>query len=885
MNDKRAYTEYTVTTATTDFVIGFDDYDDITKDTIVVTVNGVLAESQGYAVMRKNAQVITITPAVPSGTVRLERVTDIDESFHQFTAGALFSAKSVDENFEQVRHSQQEVRDGFEFLEFNTNGVISDAKAATDRANAAAEFAENIDVAQLQVDLEAQKLDTGIISTSKNGTLPIDQAVKNAQTISLVEYGAVGDGVTDDTAAFELLEVNVTGRTIDLQGKTYKVDSLPYANDYINGNFTIESNIIKSRGDFSLASDTSGTPFNLNTAGRQASLRSIMTRLGIGKNNVVQSIAVDEVNRYMYSLSASTPYLLCRYNYDNSVYNTAIDYNEDAVGDVLGHQGIGVEQLGNGETLLWGSSGNDNYTGSKVHTFQYRPSADGLLIKSEVWILYPQDGVKQSLTPAISVDQKYLVVARQVNENKGLLVRVFDMQTIKKARSEGRFDITNEFLTEFDYLDIDAVPTVSRQAMACDGHNIYVLWATHSIELPDFLLQFDMRGNFIRKYDSHHIGLSDSQAVGAEGLHEPEGLCFVNSPKGGVSLLYQVAHDDAGKRKCYVYEVGGEQAIQSFTRDTPALLAQSMNSLTLAAPTGESIKVGTYSKTAGNLLHFDIDPTGRLLKGVTRSVAIDGITTGFQWHSADTQSNAVFGRWGSGASSYPQVMLFRSNSNTIGVSDAVTSGKTLGMLSYYSDVGTGSTSATGKLSAALRAVTTGNVIAGASPTRLEVSTTDATGDYKARWYFESAGHLLPVYNNSYDVGSASNVVKSIYLQNSPIVSSDERLKQDFRNLKAAEKKAALEIKESICLYKMRDSVEEKGDGARWHVGVKAQQIVSIMESHKLKPFDYGFVCHDTWESQDAVLDEDGNEVQAEREAGDKYAVRYDELAMFILAAI
>lgn len=137
MNDKRSYTEYTVTTATTDFVIGFDDYDDGTKDTIVVTVNGVLAESQGYAVMRKNAQVVTITPAVQSGTVRLTRVTDIDESFHQFTAGALFSAKSVDENFQQVRHSQQEVRDGFVFLEYNTNGIVQASKEATAQAKAA----------------------------------------------------------------------------------------------------------------------------------------------------------------------------------------------------------------------------------------------------------------------------------------------------------------------------------------------------------------------------------------------------------------------------------------------------------------------------------------------------------------------------------------------------------------------------------------------------------------------------------------------------------------------------------------------------------------------------------------------------------------------------
>lgn len=139
INNKRSYTEYTVTQPTTDFAIGFDDFDEGSKDNILVTLNGVLVESLGYAAIRKNESTVTITPAITEGIVRLTRETDIDEPFHKFTAGALFSAKSMDENFQQVRHSQQEVRDGFEYLEFNTSGIISAAKIATNRANAAAD--------------------------------------------------------------------------------------------------------------------------------------------------------------------------------------------------------------------------------------------------------------------------------------------------------------------------------------------------------------------------------------------------------------------------------------------------------------------------------------------------------------------------------------------------------------------------------------------------------------------------------------------------------------------------------------------------------------------------------------------------------------------------
>lgn len=113
INNKRSYTEYNITSPTTDFAIGFENYGVGAKDIIEVTLNGVLVESLGHTVRLKNAQVLEVTPAIEAGTVRLQRVTGIDNSFHKFTAGALFTAKSMDENFEQIRHSQQEVKDGF----------------------------------------------------------------------------------------------------------------------------------------------------------------------------------------------------------------------------------------------------------------------------------------------------------------------------------------------------------------------------------------------------------------------------------------------------------------------------------------------------------------------------------------------------------------------------------------------------------------------------------------------------------------------------------------------------------------------------------------------------------------------------------------------------
>lgn len=64
-------------------------------------------------------------------------------------------------------------------------------------------------------------------------------ALTAAAPVSPIQYGAVGNGTTNDNAAFVALEAAVTGRTIDLLGKTYLVSSVPAKNAYVNGSFKI----------------------------------------------------------------------------------------------------------------------------------------------------------------------------------------------------------------------------------------------------------------------------------------------------------------------------------------------------------------------------------------------------------------------------------------------------------------------------------------------------------------------------------------------------------------------------------------------------------------------------------------------------------------------
>lgn len=148
-------------------------------------------------------------------------------------------------------------------------------------------------------------------------------------------------------------------------------------------------------------------------------------------------------------------------------------------------------------------------------------------------------------------------------------------------------------------------------------------------------------------------------------------------------------------------------------------------------------------------------------------------------------------------------------------------------------------------------------------------------------------------NNTCDIGSSTFQFKDLYIQNSPVVSSDRRLKQNFESVPEAVFKAWASV--NFQVYKFKEAVAKKGEAeARKHVGLVAQDIIEAFEAQGLNAFDYGIVCHDSWEDQyvdeqvidaEAVYDKDGKIVTPEKShtekrfvkaAGDVYTVRYEE---------
>jgi hypothetical protein len=182
-------------------------------------------------------------------------------------------------------------------------------------------------------------------------------------------------------------------------------------------------------------------------------------------------------------------------------------------------------------------------------------------------------------------------------------------------------------------------------------------------------------------------------------------------------------------------------------------------------------------------------------------------------------------------------------------------------------------------------------------------------------------HIRPMSStgsrdNAIDLGRSATRFDDIYATNGTIQTSDQNEKQQIASLTTAEITAAKAISQLFKTFKWNDKVEAKGDDARIHTGVIAQEVQTAMTDAGLDAADYAFWCSDTWwetstdvsavEAVDEVTDEDGNVTTEAVEAKDAYTridryetsdevpdgatqrtrmgIRYPELLAFIGAA-
>lgn len=128
-------------------------------------------------------------------------------------------------------------------------------------------------------------------------------------------------------------------------------------------------------------------------------------------------------------------------------------------------------------------------------------------------------------------------------------------------------------------------------------------------------------------------------------------------------------------------------------------------------------------------------------------------------------------------------------------------------------------------------------------------------------------------DNTYDLGSSSYRYDDIFATNGTIQTSDANEKQDVAELDEAERRVAVAAKGLLRKFRWKDSVAEKGDDARIHFGIIAQDLQAAFEAQGLDAGRYAMFIHSTW------TDEETGEERS------RMGVRYSELLAFIIAAL
>ena len=166
--------------------------------------------------------------------------------------------------------------------------------------------------------------------------------------------------------------------------------------------------------------------------------------------------------------------------------------------------------------------------------------------------------------------------------------------------------------------------------------------------------------------------------------------------------------------------------------------------------------------------------------------------------------------------------------------------------------------------------------------------------------FTTNGRLNPTNSsgaasdNAMDLGQSDKRFDDIYATNGNIQTSDQNEKQQIASLTTAEITAAKAISKLFKTFKWNSAVEEKGDAARTHSGVIAQDVQQAMTDAGLDASDYAFFISDTWwETDEVQTDDEGVEhpykmpYYTAEEAPEgatqrtRLGIRYPELLAFI----
>ena len=390
------------------------------------------------------------------------------------------------------------------------------------------------------------------------------------------DFGAKGDGVTNDTNAFIALEGALQGQTIDLRGRTYLVSKTFYKNVYVNGKWLVQGKQIPLNGELISSKKPA---WDVNSVGMEgnAAIRFIPIAQGRGSIRTLQTFVYDPVGRTYFSNhnteidgNPTTVSIWNKYSSEAAIKNPSIDFMQPE--DRLGHQGIAVQNT-NGVTKLWTTAPNEpagetthgdfDFTVGGSHgvvRFDWKTNTAGEINKPSLFRLVEEGRVAgSSTTPTITLDGKWMIIRfTDGGDYANQTFRIFDMDLFE---DEGDYSAmcTHEFT--LNLLSVGGAETTSLSGFCSDGSHLYMYCGNTTFGQKQYLSSCDLLGKEVVKSVST-LGDTDLPRIigNTPTFRESEGMHFVDFD--GViypSVTIISEHSDvmgASRRTTLVYALG-----------------------------------------------------------------------------------------------------------------------------------------------------------------------------------------------------------------------------------------------------------------------------------------------------------------------------------------
>jgi hypothetical protein len=633
---------------------------------------------------------------------------------------------------------------------------------------------------------------------------------KLRERISVADFGAVGDGVTDDTNALlaAIAYGKLTNKRVELiDGCTY-ITSAPL---YLDSSGAIGCS--KARG---------------------ATIKKTTNTVGTGSNSVSGtpiSYAVDAV-------------IIVRFPNDDFAYNVDIDgVNIDALSATNAY-GIYAPRISQSRIRNGYMSG--------VRTGVY--SANIWLTTLENMNISCGDPASTSTVPASSVAYNLQTGTSVAMRNCWARVCETGFRTNNLSYSAMTASVCEFFtLTAFEFTgsNIDLAGCGAESSVG-SGASLFKL--SNSRVVVDAMQTFAL-ANMVYFF---WLSASEAQVNMPRIANDTAGVGTTFFMRSSSSLYVDGRQYPTNTATVYDYDSGNQVIVKD--RDNGIIHRfwdTAANANNWGTPTG---------KVSWGI----VTPRGTLYGTTTPKASVEG--TGF-----GTSIFALVGN-NTGTGNPGEIALGKTRSSTVGGVTIVANGDTIGTLSFHG--ADGSVMANG---ASISAVVDGSPAAGDMPARLSFSTRPSAGSLTERLRIKADGTVRPGADNTQTLGEAATRWSVVYAGTGAINTSDEDEKQQVQPIYAAALRAVRRV--NLVQFKFNDAVERKGDGARWHFGVIAQQVREAFEAEGLDAFAYGLLCYDEWPDQPEVLSDDSTVLTPYRPAGNRYGVRYEELFALKLAAL